>query len=505
MNQILLALGLKTDGFAAGLKDVKDQTKSLKSEWKGLKDVMIVAGPALAMLGFFRSMIEHAREAKGAIDENTQSVRNLGDGWDYLVKGAKDFGVQAVGLLARVGENLVDMTRYAWNGADAFEAEAAALKQSEEGVARMAKNQIEANAHRAEFLKITEQLKSIEEKRVDLARGELNVSQAFGYAYINLLETKRKLNELSQGEKTLTEFNLQQRQLTIDVAKAQLLYEQASLAVGKDQREINAKGFAEDLKWVKAQDAASQKHKEYLFNQKFLTEQIADLQKQESTLKKKAVGDSVKQVELDAVRVKLAEARLTLEEQIAVAVANARKEAQTQVDLAKLNAKITADFMAQLYMGGHSSQDIQRSSDAALKDLLQKNNAEANKLQQADAGNAFHFGSSIDIQRLQNENTRIKAELELRSDIRKGVDFYGVEGARKNFKGDPLVYDKLVDEFTRTQDRTDKTNQLLSDLVTQFKGQSGSQNSVSAQIGKLTDATQVVAQQLARVGISTGG
>jgi len=55
---------------------------------------------------------------------------------------------------------------------------------------------------------------------------------------------------------------------------------------------------------------------------------------------------------------------------------------------------------------------------------------------------------------------------------------------RAGFKGDPLAVDQLIEQYTRAQDKTDKTNSLLTNLVGQLGG-AGTTNSIADQLKNL--------------------
>jgi hypothetical protein len=112
-SSLIAKLGMNNAEFKAKLKESVDESKSFERGWKDLGKLFAAGGITTAVIGFFRSMIEHAREATGQIDSNTAAVRRFGDSWDSTVKGAKNFGVQFLGTLNQVGE-YIGLTLKGW-------------------------------------------------------------------------------------------------------------------------------------------------------------------------------------------------------------------------------------------------------------------------------------------------------------------------------------------------------------------------------------------------------
>jgi hypothetical protein len=72
----------------------------------------------------------------------------------------------------------------------------------------------------------------------------------------------------------------------------------------------------------------------------------------------------------------------------------------------------------------------------------------------------------------------------MRNQIRTDFSFGGADAVRAGFKGDPLAVDQLIEQYTRAQDKTDKTNSLLTNLVGQLGG-AGTTNSIADQLKNL--------------------
>lgn len=136
-------------------------------------------------------------------------------------------------------------------------------------------------------------------------------------------------------------------------------------------------------------------------------------------------------------------------------------------------AKMTADAYAvgvgATTQSRFGSREIQDASDATLKEIVRRNQDELMKREQ-NPGGPFDIDKTWPILQLRNEIAKINEELGLRTTIRNNVARMGVEGARRTFDGNPLVFDRLVEQFAGQRDKIDKTNQLLERLNEKIAG-----------------------------------
>jgi len=475
-DNILLAMGLDTSGFRSQLKGVNADIKGASKEWSGLRRGLELGGVAATLFAFFDGVIERARAAKGEIDANTQAVRNLGDGWDYISGTAKNWGVQVVGVLGRAGENLVDMAEYAYMGADAFNASYEAIRASDAALASQRESLRKSQEHAQEFKKITADLLTLDTQRAEIALKALSTEDQYFARLVTLGNLQSDLVSY-EGDA------LGRRQLGVKISEAQNKVTEAGLALKKEEAAVSAKVGAEDLKWYQEQAAAEAKHQQYLFDQKTTEEQITILQGRLAVLKKEVLVDTSKQTALDATDVELKKLAVVLAEAKAKAEAAALAIMEGQAEAARKTQESYEGFMNMAVLGGQSAAEISAASDAELADVRQKNNAKLQGLQD-DPGSAFRFGNSLEILRLQNENARVQKELDMRNQIRTDFSFGGADAVRAGFKGDPLAVDQLIEQYTRAQDKTDKTNSLLTNLVGQLGG-AGTTNSIADQLKNL--------------------
>ena len=237
-EEMLLRLGLRIDGFQANRKKATDETKEFQKNWQDMGKVIGAGGLTAAVVSFFRTAIDHARDAKTAQTEHTAAVREFGDGIDYLTGKAKDSAVFVTGTFNKLGSAIgeaINIARQGWGawaeGQDKLDATAAAAERAEKALA-------ETKKHAAEFNQISAKLKAAEEQRHDILLKGLTAQER-----VNQLA-----NELAVAEKKLAESSgnaLEQRraQLEVETKKNDLLTAQNDLT--KQQADERKKSDAE--------------------------------------------------------------------------------------------------------------------------------------------------------------------------------------------------------------------------------------------------------------------
>lgn len=494
MNQILLLLGLNVTSFSAGMKLAHDQSKSFEKSWRDMRRVFTAGGVATVMLAFLREFARQAQEARGKLEElgqpipqGVQSLATMGDAMDgfgkiastvvgFVLAGWKDIfdvigsGVNRMRGISEAQENLA----------------VAAAKAADMAEARLAKAR-EANS--------PEKIKAAEDALAK-ARHDHAYESASDEGKLNmLLEENLKIRK--EVEAT-GEHSIKGAQARIDLEKNLTQLHTVGAAIDKTIGDKNKEGYDFMVKRAKAEEENDEKHQKYLFDHLDLTDQITELETKAAALQGPANKDIAKQVELDDVLTTLDEKRAALATQIAAAATAAaeatKKQAQTAEQIRDTYTQIFA-----LTMGGHGNKEIQGANDAALQELQRRNNQQLDAIKggpgRVNIGGGTDISQTLQISRLENENRRIQAELSERNKIRGSETNQGPAGARRSFSGDPLVFDRLVDQFSRTQDRTDKTNGLLEDLVKTNQG-------LPDQLKKLTDNVGAVASVLSNGPLS---
>lgn len=110
--------------------------------------------------------------------------------------------------------------------------------------------------------------------------------------------------------------------------------------------------------------------------------------------------------------------------------------------------------------GGTAFND---ASTEALGEVARRNRQRAADLRNPALG-VVGIGQDLEAGRLQAEAMNAEREISLRSKLRQNVELLGVEGARRQFSGDPLLFDRLVQQFTGQMEKADVTNKLLEEI-----------------------------------------
>jgi len=176
----------------------------------------------------------------------------------------------------------------------------------------------------------------------------------------------------------------------------------------------------------------------------------------------KSQADSAAKVKDSAVTIKSVEsARVDTAEELADAAereaAAKAKQVEIETTLKRLNDAQYADAINFMTASRLDRQQVQTASPETLKEIARRKQANLTSLGAGGGGLSFDDNYFTRIQ-LQNEINQVKAELATRTTIQRNVQNLGIEGARKAFNGDPLVFDKLVQQFVQDS----RTNQDLA-------------------------------------------
>lgn len=449
---IWLALGLKPDGFRSNLKRARDDVRDFERDWKSLGKVLSAGGLVYMVTNFFRSMTEHAREAKGEIDENTAAVRRFGDAIEENRNMAAGWGVQVLGVLNRLGESFGVL-----------------IKASER-----AKVALWGSLFSGDF------------------SGAANaVKTAFNSVYEEEKQLARTAKERAATEAAIAKANSKERAT-------------AAAAAAKERQAAQDRAKAQD-ELYRAKLA-----------QKSVDDQLVALRREERNLVKfiktaKAAGVDTTQDEIDLLKLqseigerltKQTQQRAAAADAVAEAEERARAAAERHSEAVRMTQKAYEGIMFGITNGGYDSQQIGEAADATLREILRRNNSRLTLLQQ-DPGSAFDWGNSLTMTRLRNENARVHEELRMREKLRADVGFLGVERARTQFKGDPIIFDRLVERFVSGLDQQGQGNDLLRQIRDRLTDRPETLN-LTDQTRRLTDAVLAVGRQLNPRGVPPG-
>jgi hypothetical protein len=122
------------------------------------------------------------------------------------------------------------------------------------------------------------------------------------------------------------------------------------------------------------------------------------------------------------------------------------KQLEVTATLKKLNDDAYADAVFFLVNSTLDKGMVQSASDSALKEVQRRKQDELMGLGVGGGGVTFD-DKYYQRLRIQNEISQVRAELGMRQGLQRDVAQRGIEGARRSFAGDPLVFDKLIQQF----------------------------------------------------------
>jgi biotin operon repressor len=493
MNQIMLMLGLNASGFFGGLKRGSDQVKAFEKDWRGLQKIFGAGGLTYAVVGFFDAMISRANEAKGELDANTAAVQRFGKALEEGKNTAGSWGVTVLGWLNRIGEAYGEFSATNENFFKRFlsaptldtgklrgiyeEERAQVVQRSKNAEAADARERATAGFKKKfgeDSLKLADSQKQAEERYAEARLKGLSLQEQYN---VRENELYKLVVQRANFEGTV----LQRRELDLKVTQAKTKMVEAEVALNKENAAV-AKRAGEEK--VRAAENAAKKHEDEVdrlnkakFEGLSLDKQIETLAKSRvsleeniQALKRDGLDTTTEEADLAEVINELTKSRAEQTEKVAEAEKKARKEAEGHAEAIKITQRAYEAIIFGTTNGGRDAREIQGASPEALRELLSRNNAQLTRLRGGAPGFSptamnDNYADTVNILRLENENRRLQREIDTREDFQRNYATLGPEGARRAFGGDPLLFDRFVDQFVKTQTETSQTNNLLRDLI----------------------------------------
>jgi hypothetical protein len=465
---LLAKLGLNNSEFKANLKDSVDETKNFEKSWKDIGKLFAAGGLTTAVLGFFRSMIEHARDSKGAFDENTEAVKRFGDSWDGITTGAKDAGVWVLGWLNRIGEEIGIFIKGWLRGFGVFvdsiktldfkgalgalskglaevRKEEAVLHETEKSLFETQQKiaqQGEANAKRTKREKQEEekQIKALEkaekeaaDAREKAADEQIKLMDKKAELQYNALSIEEKIKRLTaeQLEITISIERMKREGIDTDHAEVALLEVQAKLAKAKGEQKQKEEKITRDL--LKSET------------------EIGEMT-QENLLKFR-----------DIVRAKI----MSLE-----AEGGVTDELRKQLDLIdRMVRKKKEELDITLKIRGRTDEDLTDRELQAKLSVLQDDLTRRGDMLSKMQGGVAYGGAPQDpmLKMMRDQFDQAARELQARNTVRRQVDMYGEEGASRFYGTNMPEFERLLRLATPQTDAKQTVN-LLQDIQQRLSG-----------------------------------
>jgi hypothetical protein len=453
----------KTDELSAGLRQAGEEGKQLKktlgdtfgesSVWKNLTAVGIgttlIRGFVLATENA-QKLREESEKLGRPLDYATASVAKLGDAFDQ----AKQFGADSATFIlsgyTMIGDEigkLINRVRGVTEAQEAFADRAA--KAAEEAEKRLAKAREENNPD-----KIREAEKRLADARIEAA---MKNADEVGKVFLLMqreLAIKEEINRV--GEKSVKGLELQGQ---LEKTRAEIIAENR-----KDQEKLAKEGEAAVEAEFKAIDetlAAREKLRKLKFDALNASEQEVILSREMAQLEKEFRQIKADGLETTDVEILLMEKG----NQLAKVRAEIAKEIANQGERA-----VQAEVQKNRVMTFRGGSTFNEQSDETLREIIRRNQEQASRLQAETIGQP-QFVASLNVgeaSRLRFEAQNAQAILDAREELRRNVRMMGIEGARQSFRGDPIVFESMVQRFVEdtrsTQEIQRENGRQLTDI-----------------------------------------
>ena len=453
----------KTDELAAGLRQAGEEGKALKrtlgdtfgesSVWKNLTAVGIgttlIRGFILATENA-QKLREESEKLGRPLDYATASVAKLGDAFDQ----AKQFGADAATFIVSgytmIGDEIGKVINRVRGVTEAQEVYAErAAKAAEEAEKRLAKAREENNPD-----KIREAEKRLADARIEAA---MKNADEVGKVFLLMQRELAIKEEIARvGEKTVKGIELQGQ---LEKTRAEIIAENR-----KDQEKLakeNEAALDAEFKAIDETLAARDKLKKLKFDALSAAEQEVILAREMAALEKE-----FRQVKADGLETTDVEIQL---------LEKGNQLAKVRADIAKQTADqgeraVQAEVQKNRVMAFRGGATFNEQSDETLREIIRRNQEQASRLQAEMIGQP-QFVASLNLgeaSRLRFEAQNAQAILDAREELRRNVRMMGVEGARQTFRGDPIVFESMVQRFVEdtrsTQEIQRENGRQLTDI-----------------------------------------
>lgn len=433
-------------GFVAGTKEAQESAKNLKNELKetfgesGLfSKISLIGGITAVATGILsaanaaQELRDKAKEAGESIDATTARVARFGDAIDGIKSAVQSALITTVGFFNNVGEKLADV--YLKYARGISEANSKVMVEIEEQMLETFKRIKEAREANS-----PEKLAEAEKKLAEIREQEA-IKRAEGENQVKLLLEQQKrlrqeLNELGVN--------------TIKYKEKEAELEKNNTALRESQNNW-VKEFTGNMeKTNKANEEAFNKQKKALDDQQQLMQRLADARFTQLSTEEKIL---VIEKDIAATQNRIVQdqklGNSTVEDQIELInlqnklVATQRDLAAERLQIEKQTAQVEQQRIA-FGMTLRGQSQFSKASDEALQETVRRNEQQAINLLQTPEGMKYDRGEAA---RLQLEAQNARRELQFRESLRQDVRTLGVEGARSQFRGDPLAFDTLIQRF----------------------------------------------------------
>lgn len=425
------------------------QIGNVSTSVEKLRSLFMLGGLLTSMKAFFSSAIEHARDYQGEVDGAVEATKRFGDTMDRLkVTGAKA-GVEIIGWVEKAGFGLASLVYGVDAASDAY-------------------NEMDAAARKALDDERTQKLTTAKEQLAKIIR-DISFSEA-GYngKLVILLNEQSDLRakirdvgaETVEGQKLLGELVQSEHQV----------------------RKLNAEISKEEAKSAAEKAAAEKKASAELETQKKARDElIAKIQKETIEIEAKVAAETAATIKAaNAAAGRQGFEKLSKAEEAALKdwIAGGKKGPPPITrdgalrDSIGLGGQNESSFLVdgRWYPGrARPASDFNGVSEAALREFIRRREADAASLR-----DNFGTGATALVDVVSGGAVRglagsvIGQEIDLARRRLGDIDLFSGKDrttALRDFKGDPLAFDRLYESSQRTLDATTRTALGVERLV----------------------------------------
>lgn len=383
-------------------REMRGAVESSKQVQRGLRDIGLNIGRFVGVTAVGSWFVGTARAAQelrdeiqkvgGTVDGATARVAAFGDGLDEIKKTAVGMSITVLGFFNKMGDVLAYLPNRLTGVSKANEETAQKIAaDTEAALARIAKAR-EANSPE----KLAAAEKALQSERRKNALENVSAAERINMLQADSARIESERDALAVNTVSRKEKELELEKVTAEIRKAEQARSKEVLAAIDSQR-------------------------------------------------KQATDDEEKLKDLGEQRAKIA---AELADQAEREAAAKSKQLEVTATLKKLNDDAYADAVFFLVNSTLDKGMVQSASDSALKEVQRRKQNELLGLGVGGGGVTFD-DKYYQRLRIQNEISQVRAELGMRQGLQTDVAQRGIEGARRAFTGDPLVFDKLVQQFVQ--------------------------------------------------------
>jgi len=418
------SVGFRIMGDASQFqREMRSAVESSKQVQRGLRDIGLNIGRFVGVTAIGSWFVGTARAAQelrdeivkigGTVDSATASVAKFGDGLDEIKKTATGMSISVLGFFTKMGDVLAYLPLRLTGVSKAQEELAAKSAKAADEQEKQLKKSREANS--------PEKIAAAEKQLAEERRKNLMQTLALEDKR-NLLLSERKAREEELNGLAVNTVAYRQKLLEIEKLNGDLAKTTADI-----EKDKNAKAEAAARTKEQAAKAA---------------QDAADAAARQAEIEAQTTAELNRQVELEREKKRVQDEDVAANRSRGVKAGLSTPE-QDMLEAWIRGGRVGENPLSRFGTGQvRTSEQLGEASPEELTALLRKNQRTIS----AVAGTTNYSEQTL-AARLQIEIQNIKQELAFRSNLQRNVALGGIEYARQQFTGDPLAFDKFLQQY----------------------------------------------------------